>query len=380
MFMDGGDGHDGDHGGFNMGSIQSLGIINALKTGDPKLDTILALLMPFALNFLLKAAAKVAKFISTAWAQWWEPHREIIHYHERTITHRSQYNTEEGYMMELDGNDAKNSVLLKALRLYLHANVDLNLTRADMTLMAFERCYSRTETGMLRSYTLLKNPPVNEWHKLGLYGDTKTVVELRVEDANGSTGNNEDQGDGSDNKKVQVTQYRLRSLDGSAIDDFIDKAYEWHIEELQKSEGIVTRYFYEPQITPSHSSSQQQGRRYTRFELSSEKTFESLFFPDKNSVLKLVGSFLNKEGKYAIKGYPHKLGILLHGPPGTGKTSFIKALAEHTGRNIVNVPLAKIATNAELTSMFFDKKYIYKDHRSVNMDFEDVIFVMEDSK
>ena len=50
-------------------------------------------------------------------------------------------------------------------------------------------------------------------------------------------------------------------------------------------------------------------------------------------------------GKYGIKGYPHKLGLLLHGPPGTGKSSLIKALALHTERHIIDVPLARIKTN-----------------------------------
>jgi hypothetical protein len=39
------------------------------------------------------------------------------------------------------------------------------------------------------------------------------------------------------------------------------------------------------------------------------------------------------------------------------KTSLIKALANYTGRSIVNVPLAKISTNTELQSVFFDNRY-----------------------
>jgi SpoVK/Ycf46/Vps4 family AAA+-type ATPase len=57
----------------------------------------------------------------------------------------------------------------------------------------------------------------------------------------------------------------------------------------------------------------------------------------------------------------------------------IKALAQYTGRSIVNVPLSKVSTNSELMSIFFDRKYqVEGAYVSVKLGFKDVIFVMED--
>ena len=49
-------------------------------------------------------------------------------------------------------------------------------------------------------------------------------------------------------------------------------------------------------------------------------------------------------------------------PSGTGKTSFIKALAQHTKRSIISIPLTKIHTNQELMDIMFDSKIQVSTH------------------
>lgn len=63
----------------------------------------------------------------------------------------------------------------------------------------------------------------------------------------------------------------------------------------------------------------------------------------------------------------------------SGKTSLIKALAQYTNRSIINVPLSRISTNAELVSIFFDQNlYVEDEYVSTRLRFKDFIFVIED--
>ena len=133
------------------------------------------------------------------------------------------------------------------------------------------------------------------------------------------------------------------------VSSFIAGAYKRYTDQMRENEDNHGRYMYTP--LPKSEG------HWKRYKLSDEKNFGTLFFPQKLQLLQLLGAFEKKAGKFAIPGYPHKLGLLLHGPPGTGKTSLIKALAEHTNRSIINIPLARIKTNQALMDCVFDQAY-----------------------
>jgi hypothetical protein len=311
-------------------------------------------------------------------------------------TRRIEFEVQGGYgRSTTNERDQRNNILQKAITMYIGENCSSSKYKnANISLMAAKEKGHRDDNWdmqygstaeQLKAYSPMTVPAKDEW--VDVDTDEKTGVSLvRFKEA--TYEEEESAGDGDSKSKVQkknrVFLFSAKAPDGGKkIDDFIKKCFDWYTEKVEQAVDN-SRYMYMLcQKDAPTSSDENEGsdgaRSYKRYKLSDKKTFDSLFFPEKDDMLRLFENFLKKKGKYAIPGYPDKLGLLLFGPPGTGKTSLIKAMASHTKRSIVNISLSKIKTNQELMDLMFDQKFaVAGEDIPVKLSFSDVIFVMED--
>ena len=112
---------------------------------------------------------------------------------------------------------------------------------------------------------------------------------------------------------------------------------------------------------------------YSERLFNSTRTFDTIFFEDKDKFLYNLNFFLNGKEWYLKKGIPYHFGILLHGFPGCGKTSLIKAILTHTKRHAFVIPLNRIKTCGELENIFYEPEI---NGREISMN--DRIYIFED--
>merc|ERR1712173_391782 len=100
---------------------------------------------------------------------------------------------------------------------------------------------------------------------------------------------------------------------------------------------------------------------YSESKFESGKSFSNVFYPEKEDIVKRIDFFTNNKPWYKKRGIPYTMGFMFYGEPGCGKTSTIKAIANHTQRNIVSIPLNKIKSAKELLNVFYNVRMNYKD-------------------
>ncbi|KAI8141461.1 P-loop containing nucleoside triphosphate hydrolase protein [Fennellomyces sp. T-0311] len=196
-----------------------------------------------------------------------------------------------------------------------------------------------------------------------------TRKKVRAEDTSASSLNNLRLGDLSSllqrSQEIMEISMRGRNVEElkAVIQEWIDTIYYRDINKL-------TVY----QCMRAHHS-EYMWKRISNKEM---RKFDSVVLREgqKEEILADVQKFLGARKKYGMRGIPYRHAVILHGPPGTGKTSFIKGLAEKLRLNIAYISLAasidddgflallaRVPEDSMVVMEDFDRSHITKDSK-----------------
>lgn len=120
---------------------------------------------------------------------------------------------------------------------------------------------------------------------------------------------------------------------------------------------------------------------FTKHRFLTSRTFDNVFFEERNFVREHTDFFLKNKDWYNKKGIPHTLGFMFHGEPGCGKTSTIKAIANVGRRHIINIHLSEIKSKEQLSHLFFNDEINVWDNGKTeryNIPVNERMYVIED--
>lgn len=146
------------------------------------------------------------------------------------------------------------------------------------------------------------------------------------------------------------------------IDNFLDFILNSYIQYIKKKELLNNKQYFYYQYMNENTI------MYNQIELHNSKTFDKLFIPNKQEIIYLLNNLENTE---------NKLGFMLYGPPGSGKSSMIKAISNYTKRHIIYLNLNNIKTNRDFMSIMNLDEYTINNTQYI-IPFNKKIFVFED--
>lgn len=134
------------------------------------------------------------------------------------------------------------------------------------------------------------------------------------------------------------------------INKFIQQCYTSYIDKYYSKELLMSEkhkiYYY---LMIPKDFSKDGEKNYTlfhRFEMKHKKTFNDIFFPEKELLISNLDDFNTSHTTFS------RYSILLYGKPGCGKTSIVKAICTQFRLHVINVKLSEIESIYQLMDIF----------------------------
>ena len=151
-----------------------------------------------------------------------------------------------------------------------------------------------------------------------------------------------------DNKYITYTLSLMSTIYSiKDINEYIEKCEKIYIKEKVKKEKSQHIFVF------NGVSKDSDYLDFEEIKFDTTKSFNNMFFEEKDNLINRLDYFTNNIDKYKRLGIPHTLGFLLHGIPGTGKTSCIKSIAKYTDRHVIILPVKKITSISILKKIFY---------------------------
>ena len=173
--------------------------------------------------------------------------------------------------------------------------------------------------------------------------------------------------EGNEKNPVKTEEFQITLYSETLNADELRVVLQGWVKEYESrlnsdNEKLLKYFLYTPTHLYDHTGKVIDATsHYSEFKFESGKSFSNVFYPEKEDIVKRLDFFSNNKAWYKKRGIPYTMGFMFYGEPGCGKTSTIKAIANHTQRNIVSIPLNKIKSAKELLNVFYNVRMNYKD-------------------
>lgn len=158
----------------------------------------------------------------------------------------------------------------------------------------------------------------------------------------------------SDSNDSALTTHQLviesSTMDIRELQRFVDVIHAEHVARLEdKCHERLHVFVYE-------GVDSQFNLMFKTYPFDTTCSLDTMFFDDKEALLRQMNFFVKNRGWYEEKGKPWTFGVCTHGEPGCGKTTFEKAVCKHLNRHMIVVDISRIQSQQEADRLFFSRE------------------------